>query len=127
VISNVSYQGLEELNPVLHFEGLFRRMVLSRDHVLSLVQITGSVIFSDWIGSSVVLTPGGGIGEETIQIQPVPERKNGWFRANLPTHDFDHNGWLLSILVVLGLAVVSLAYVWHNSDELWNIMMSLLG
>ena len=111
---------------MLHFEGHLKRMVLSQTQVWSLVQITGSVIFSDWIGYAVVLNPHSDAEEGVIRIQAAVD-KNGSFPMKVRRHDVDVDGWILALLIVLSLAIVSLAYVWQNGDDLWETVLALLG
>ena len=68
VIANVSYQGVEQLAPVLHFEGMTKRLVLSADSVRDLVNLPGTPIFSNWIGITVVLETSRVDGVDTIGI-----------------------------------------------------------
>ena len=42
-ISNVSYQGVEEMNFVLHFEDIPKRLMLSHDQWEQLVEATGTI------------------------------------------------------------------------------------
>jgi hypothetical protein len=67
-IANVSYQGVEQLAPVLHLEGTTKRLVLSPDQVQRLVNLSGTPTFSDWIGMAVILTTAHVDGSDTIGI-----------------------------------------------------------
>ncbi|HXF61764.1 MAG TPA: hypothetical protein VNK95_09105, partial [Caldilineaceae bacterium] len=55
VIANVTFQGIEEARPVLHFAGQTKRLALSAEQTRQLIALTGSAQFSDWIGRAVVL------------------------------------------------------------------------
>ena len=58
VIANVSYQGVEEMHPVLHFEGLTKRLVLTSSQCYDMIRLTHTAIPSDWIGETIILRPG---------------------------------------------------------------------
>lgn len=59
---------------VLSFEGKKKRLILNKTQCISLIQITGSEVFSDWIGREIVLAPGKAAnGKPTIVIRSVPE------------------------------------------------------
>ncbi len=57
VISNISYQGVEEMRPVLHFEGLTKRLVLTQQQSFDMIRLTHSSIPTEWIGEAVILSP----------------------------------------------------------------------
>jgi hypothetical protein len=93
-IVNVSYQGLEQMTPVLHFAGQTRRLHLTQSQSRSLIEITGSATPSNWIGCTVELFPthvGGvwsievvGPGQRRRLVQRLPkvsERVAGWLTA----------------------------------------------
>ena len=58
VIANVTYQGIEEMRPVLHIEGQTKRLVLSPEQVNQLIEITGTALLSRWIGIAIPSSSG---------------------------------------------------------------------
>lgn len=68
VISNISYQGVEEMRPVLHFEGLTKRLVLTQQQSYDMIRLTHSSIPTEWIGETVLLEPVHVGGDAVIEI-----------------------------------------------------------
>ena len=56
-VTNVTLQGLERLQPVLHFEGLSKWLTLDDIQSDEMARATGSAVFQDWMGRRLVLTP----------------------------------------------------------------------
>jgi hypothetical protein len=108
VISNVSYQGLEAMTPVLHFEGQSKRLVLSAQQVSQLVELTGTSLFQQWRGRTIVLVPPKKPQDQEIRItaahagqkaQPMPD--------DLHT---DRREWRMALIIVGLIALSSAAY-----------------
>lgn len=78
VIANVSYQGVEEMRPVLHFEGMNKRLVLSASQSTDMIRMTHTAIPSDWIGESVVLRPERSGSHHFIKIDSPSARPRGF-------------------------------------------------
>jgi hypothetical protein len=56
IIGAISFQGLEELTPVLHFEGLpNKHLVLNSAQRQELIRLMHSSLCSDWVGRPVEL------------------------------------------------------------------------
>ncbi len=124
-ISNVSYQGIEDLNPVLHFTGTTKRSVLNQAQCQNLIQLTGSLIFTDWIGREVLLEPRATEGEAEILIR---SQRGGFLRRRLTgrTTNPDLLGWIVAVAVVITLLAISSLYVSTHLDRLWPIISRLL-
>ena len=124
VIVNVSYQGLEDLKAVAHFDGPVKPMVLSPSQVRDLVRITDTAIFSDRIGHALILTLPRNVGESEIELlsdsAQDPQRSSPVFSNHV-----DLTEWLVAILIVLGLVILSLAYVQQNGQSLWDTILAL--
>ena len=59
VIRQVSFQGLEEMTPVLHLAGpLTKRLTLDADQRRELIATLRSSLCDDWIGQPIELRPG---------------------------------------------------------------------
>jgi hypothetical protein len=54
-ITAISLQGLEEAQPVAHFAETRKRLPLDESHCRTLILLTGSTLFSDWVGYSIRL------------------------------------------------------------------------
>ncbi len=52
-VSNVTLQGLERVQPVLHFRRLHKRMVLDDAQSDTMARITGQAVLEAWIGARV--------------------------------------------------------------------------
>lgn len=102
VIANVTYQGLEDVRPVLHFAGQTKRLALDAEQTRQLIALTGSAQLTDWIGRTVVLQPPRR-GETAIRIVAP----NSSARAMPPPHNDEQRGWRLAWLVVSLIALTS--------------------
>ena len=122
VIANVTYQGIEEMRPVLHFEGQTKRLVLSPGQVNQLIDITGTVLSSRWIGVPLILQPSAK-GEAQIAILPVTHKLRG---QPMPvTISEDRRGWLLAISIVGVLLSISLLFAFLNLPMLVATLQEL--
>lgn len=76
LIRAISFQGLEELTPVLHFDGLAtKHLALSSVQRQELSRVMHSSLCSDWVGRPVELRLGQVDGEPTVRlITPTPPR-----------------------------------------------------
>lgn len=111
-VANVTTQGVEELVPVLHFEGTTKRLVLTPSQSQQVIAITGSTIFSEWVGQTLVLQPRRSGGVTQISIQP-PDGPVRGHAMPTPRTD-DERGWRLTLIVVGLIALASLTYVAFN-------------
>lgn len=120
VIANVTYQGVEEMVPVLHFEGQTKRLVLSAEQAEQVIRITGTPLYARWINTPIILRPYITKTESRILIQPVdPKRK----AQAMPTYiSEDRRGWYLAIAIVGVLLILSVLYaVFYIEDILFGI------
>lgn len=123
-IANVTTQGLEELVPVLHFDGTTKRLVLTPGQSQHLIAITGSTIFTDWVGKSVVLQPRRTGDDLQIALQPPDGPVRG--HAMPPPRTDDERGWRMALVVVGLVALASLAYVAFNLSLFDSYLAPLL-
>ena len=70
-VVNVSYQGLENMSPVLHLEGMTKRLVLDPTMSQQMMALTHSSIPEDWIGAIIHVSPPSEEYNGTIQIKGV--------------------------------------------------------
>jgi hypothetical protein len=106
VIANVTYQGLEDARPVLHFVGQTKRLVLNADQTRQLIALTGSAHFADWVGRPIVLQPP---RHDTSAIQIVEPSVST--RAMPPQRTEEQRGWRLAWLVVTLIALASTLFL----------------
>jgi hypothetical protein len=124
-VANVTYQGLETLTPVLHFEGQAKRLLLTPQQTRQMVEITGSAHFPTWIGRDVVLKPQQHSGSwEIILLAPAQAPRAGAIPAEQTE---DQQGWRLTRWVVLILLLVSLTYTVFTYTTLVAIVQELLA
>ena len=58
MITAVSFQGLEELAPILHLaDGSFKRLALTPEQRQALIRVTQSTFCADWVGCQIELQP----------------------------------------------------------------------
>jgi hypothetical protein len=123
VIANVTYQGVEEMTPVLHFAGQSKRLVLSSQQVEEIIDITGTTLFQQWVGTAVVLQPKIGKSESHILIRAVnPKRSAKLMPIYLPP---DRRGWYLALTIVGLLLALSLIYVVLNTPAILDGIQQL--
>ncbi len=120
-IRRVTYEGVEALRPVLHFEGVAKPLVLSVEQGRALMRLTGESLCERWIGHEVTLSPaedGILIGQVGDLFQPAKHRRLSFslprVLATLSTYGADAEArptswtaWLL--LLILGLLFVVVA------------------
>jgi hypothetical protein len=101
VIYNVSLQGLEALQPVLHFgTTLPKPLALTTEQAQTVMQITRSARFDDWIGHALELqtgasAPGG------LLILPVVDGSTPHQPLQHPPAAAIWANWRTSLLVLL--------------------------
>lgn len=123
VISNVTVQGVERMTPVLHFEGQTKRLVLDTEQVAQLVEITGTSLFAQWIGVSIILQPPRGKRDSQILIKAVTDKARG---QPMPVYvPEDRRGWRVSLIVVGFLLMASLAYAALNFTPILMALQQL--
>jgi hypothetical protein len=112
IIANVTYQGVEEMTPVLHFIGQSKRLVLSPDQVGQLVDVTGTTLFRQWIGLPIILQPHTTKQESLIRLKAVGPNQHA---QPMPVYvPDDRRGWYLALIVVGLLLATSAIYAALN-------------
>ena len=109
VIANVSFQGLEEMTPVLHFEGQTKRLVLSPEQTAQAVELMGTSLFHNWIGRPLVLVPVRRRKGPTEIVLAAPTARPR--AAAIPTvPQGERKEWRMAITVVAAITLVSTGY-----------------
>lgn len=123
VIANVTYQGVEEMTPVLHFVGQSKRLVLTAAQVEQLVAITGTTLLPQWIGATIVLHPGKGKSASPITLKAVtPNRRAQPMPVYVPE---DKRGWYFALTVVGTLLAASAGYAALNLSTILTAVQQL--
>jgi hypothetical protein len=80
IVSNVSYQGVEDLAPVLHLHGITKRLVLNPLQSRQMMALTRSSIPEEWIGARIRLEVTSVADTATIAITAaeMPTRRRQW-------------------------------------------------
>jgi hypothetical protein len=122
VIANVTYQGLEEVNPVLHFVGQSKRLVLTPAQCHQMVLLTGTALFIEWIGRPIILKPDATNPGAIELASPTALRA-----SVMPVERTDNQrGWRLAWLVVGLVATASALYWVINLSGLSAYLATLL-
>jgi hypothetical protein len=115
-VANVTYQGVEEMTPVLHFVGQSKRMVMSPQQVSDMLQITGTILYPRWIGTRILLQPYQAGGDSFIRIRGLSPKARG---RPMPAYLSDERrGWLLALSVVGIILLASLLIASLNLETL---------
>ena len=125
VIANVSYQGVEEMRPVLHFEGLTKRLVLTSNQSHDMIRLTHTAIPSDWIGETVNLRPEHSGDDRIIKIDS-PLSRMGRFSLAAWTGDGRHVRKLLALLGAIAVLTVALWAGYLYGDSLLLLVQDWL-
>jgi hypothetical protein len=116
VIANVTYQGVEEMTPVLHFVGQTKRLVLSPEQVQQMFEITGTILYPGWIGAAVILQPPNAREEPHIHIKAATAMQRA---QPMPVYvSEERRGWALALSVVGLLLSVSAIFAALNLDTI---------
>ena len=112
IISNVTYQGVEEMTPVLHFEGQSKRLVLSPEQIAKIIDISGTLLYPQWIGLAIILQPPKSDTDDTIIIRAVDPHKHA---KPMPVYvSEDRRGWVIALAAVALLLGASVLYAALN-------------
>jgi hypothetical protein len=116
-VQNVSWQGVEQLHPLLHLrEFPQKRLLLNQPQVQSITEIVGSTLAHDWIGHRLVLAVQYQVGEPVIQLYsaaPTNLEPPSW----RPTRHLSERGRTLLLLLLLVLLFV-LVFLLDNANTL---------
>lgn len=120
-IHSVSWQGVEELTPVLHFDAAaLRNLALDASQRRDLIRATQSSLCSDWIGRSVELRRTGSADGVTISIRP-PTPKRVYRPPRLRAQSKPDWPALLWLALFL-LAMLALFWLNNSADAFQSIL-----
>ncbi len=123
VIANVTYQGVEEIAPVLHFVGQTRRLVLSPDQVEQMINIARTAHFPLWIGISIILQPHKTKNESVILLKAVNSKQHAQPMPQYSSEDY--RGWTLALLIVGVLLATSILFALLNVSTILTVLQQL--
>ena len=129
-VSNVSLQGVERLQPVLHFTSIDRRLVLDDAQCDAMARITGRALLDEWIGARITLTPAPEEAGATIRIDA--SLASAAETRRLPTPQADRTlNWRPPLLLLIMLALsFGAVYLIDNVDQLltgWQQVRAILS
>jgi hypothetical protein len=105
-VSNVSLQGLERIQPVLHFHHIPKRMVLDDAQSDAMARITDQAIIEAWIGAHVALRPTTDeAGRPTIAIEAADANAVDARALPAPRRQAPTLSWRQPVLLLLLLAL----------------------
>ena len=119
-IQNVSWQGVEQLNPLLHLrEFAQKRLLLNQRQMQRLIEIIGSSLDHDWIGHTIQLRAEYDDGELIIALYPMAATHEH-FTPQHPLFQLHETTRTLLLLALLGL-LFGLVFLLENSTTFWQI------
>lgn len=125
-ITEVSFQGLEELAPVLHFAGgAIKHLVLDARLRRELFELTGSSLCSDWVGQTIELQPTWADGEPMLRIRAPSTPKPLMEQTARLRSRIRLNGRALWPLLLLALALAALIWL-EQSDAAFQWILDRL-
>lgn len=132
VIHKVTYQGLEQLTPVLHFAdlplghlALVKHLALDAAQCRELIRLTRSSFCGDWVGQTVELRVTSVAGKPTINLAtPTPPAvvRERLLRVHTPLMLNGHTLLLITLLVLVFVAL----FLFENSTAAWQWIEKLL-
>jgi hypothetical protein len=120
-VSNVTLQGLERMQPVLHFRRLAKRMVLDDAQSDAMARITGQAVLEAWIGARVTLSPAiDEAGHAVIHLAAAHEGAGEAHALPAPPRQAPQLSWRqpLLLMLLLGFAFAAV-YLVENGTTLW--------
>jgi hypothetical protein len=126
VIRAISFQGLEELTPVLHFDGLpSKHLALTSAQRQELIQLMRSSLCSDWVGQPVELRPGQiDEGATVVLAAPTAPRVLQERVAHLREQSRSiGSSWWMALVLLLVLAALLLL---ERSETVFRFILQLL-
>ena len=138
-IVNVSFQGVEELQVVLHVSGFLKPLVLTSAQRQALLQLMHGRVLEQWIAQPITLRPRRVDGVDTIEIAAMDSGKIAlaFFKGSAPTSmqrvynmlanrstaSATMNSYAVGLLILLVLSLLfGLAYLIDN-PELWRAFL----
>jgi len=131
-ITNITYQGVEEVRLLLHFAEITKPLALNDTQCRAVIDSTGSGHVPDWIGQTITLAAEMQNGVRGIRIGPGRAADSVWApmrtepgalaaatsAVNGAQKRSIRSAILLALLLALFLLLVSLL---EQSEQLWSL------
>lgn len=128
MVKAVTLEGVEDLTPVLHFEGVARPLALGLMQRTDMALIARSTLTTDWVGVSLVLWPTKADGQEVIALRSIdaapPRVQPSWRPSNDSPARSVRSALLLGLIVLIAFISVFLV---ENTGLVETIMDMLFG
>jgi hypothetical protein len=113
VVRSIAFEGVEELIPLVYFEGMGRPLALDFDQRGDLARIAHSTVLSEWVGLTVVLRPTKIEGGETIRVFGIDEQagKAAAVSPRVPSERKRPARSLFRLLLIVLIVAIALAAV----------------
>jgi len=123
-IQNVSFQGVEELKPVLHLvEFPTKRFVVDRAQCQALIRLTGSPLLLDWIGHQIDLKTITAEEQTNILIAAPQAAHWPWQQVQSSTRAGNYQPlWTSILLLIVLLLIFGAAYALDNGDLIGSLI-----
>ncbi len=119
-IQNVSWQGVERLQPLLHLrEFPQKRLLLDQWQVQSLIEIVGSALAHDWIGHTIMIAVEHGVDEPVIVLRALKTDSAPPLQWRPPIHLSSQ--WRTLLLALVLALLFALVFLLDNSDAFWQL------
>ncbi|MEZ4727870.1 MAG: hypothetical protein R3E79_12140 [Caldilineaceae bacterium] len=118
-IQNVSWQGIEQLQPLLHLrEFPQKRLLLTAQQVQTIIAVANSIRERDWIGHTILLLVEDKDDEPIITLTPLTAAagRAPQVYPRIPLPEWGRTGLLLLLLVLIFVLV----FLLENFDILWS-------
>ena len=129
MIKAVTFEGVEQFTPLLHFEGVARPLALDPEQRIAMAQLARSTLTADWVGVALVLRPVRANEGDTIALLPLDatggqrvSAAGGWASPGAAQPE-TRRSWrpLLLLLALLALAFAA-AYLVENLENLSGLL-----
>ena len=126
VIQQVSFQGLEEMTPVLHFADRFDKpLALTASQRRELIESLHSFLCEEWVGQAIELRPGRHLTDAEIQIgAPTSSSYRHTPARPLRTRSFSIGPSLWALLLLV--AAVAMVYWIEQAEILIEMILDWL-
>lgn len=127
VIANVTYQGVEDMTPVLHFAGQPKPLALSPQMTHQLTLVTNTSLRSAWIGHEVIIQPQADAAGPTIAILPPDTTHIRATSRPIARPSSDARSWRMALAIVSALLIASAIYSFVYLPQLQITLRELIG
>lgn len=127
VVRSIAYEGIEDMTPLVYFEGLGRPLALDFDQRGDFSRIARSTILADWVGLAVVLRPEKIEGGETIRVYGFDEEPQASIATSSKARRRVRRSPRPIVSVLLVLLIVALALVAASAVESMPNLLTFFG